>query len=230
MCRVELYLEKRPGVELILCSVTKYGITFLVLRFIRIKFGLNSVSHQKFYMDMYIYILPQGTLYTFQMNHFLILPTNVSPMRKYLYLGTWIETGRWSRLPKEKRLCSCGMIPTEEHVLPTHKATNNDSWKRFAGGGGTPGHTMPMPVKGEACMELAAGAATAWDYGVSAGAYFAHRNHTELKCQHWLERPWQRNVEILMHEGRGSKKPVMLEESKWVFSLLMWSILFWVPT
>ena len=65
------------------CSVTKYGITFLVLLFIRIKFGLNSVSHQKFYMD--VYILPQGT---FQMNHFLILPTNVSPMRKYLYLGT----------------------------------------------------------------------------------------------------------------------------------------------
>ena len=28
-----------------------------------------------------------------------------------------IETGRWSRLPKEERLCSCGIIRTEEHVL-----------------------------------------------------------------------------------------------------------------
>ena len=28
-----------------------------------------------------------------------------------------IETGRWSRLPKEERLCSCGMIQTEEHIV-----------------------------------------------------------------------------------------------------------------
>ena len=28
-----------------------------------------------------------------------------------------IETGRWSRIPKEQRLCECGSIQTEEHVL-----------------------------------------------------------------------------------------------------------------
>ena len=27
------------------------------------------------------------------------------------------ETGRWSRLPVEQRLCSCGVIQTESHVL-----------------------------------------------------------------------------------------------------------------
>ena len=28
-----------------------------------------------------------------------------------------IETGRWSRIPKEERLCTCGAIQTEQHVL-----------------------------------------------------------------------------------------------------------------
>ena len=28
-----------------------------------------------------------------------------------------IETGRWSRLPKEERLCSCGVIQTERHII-----------------------------------------------------------------------------------------------------------------
>lgn len=28
-----------------------------------------------------------------------------------------IETGRWSRLPRENRLCECGSVQTEEHVL-----------------------------------------------------------------------------------------------------------------
>ena len=28
-----------------------------------------------------------------------------------------IETGRWSRIPREARLCTCGAIQTEQHVL-----------------------------------------------------------------------------------------------------------------
>ena len=28
-----------------------------------------------------------------------------------------VETGRWSRIPKENRLCECGKVQTEEHVL-----------------------------------------------------------------------------------------------------------------
>lgn len=28
-----------------------------------------------------------------------------------------IETGRWSRIPRESRLCSCGAVQTEEHVV-----------------------------------------------------------------------------------------------------------------
>ena len=28
-----------------------------------------------------------------------------------------IETGRWSRIPRDKRLCSCGAVQTEEHVI-----------------------------------------------------------------------------------------------------------------
>ena len=28
-----------------------------------------------------------------------------------------IETGRWSRLPRERRLCACGAVQTEEHVV-----------------------------------------------------------------------------------------------------------------
>ena len=28
-----------------------------------------------------------------------------------------IEMGRWSRIPKEERLCTCGVIQTEQHVL-----------------------------------------------------------------------------------------------------------------
>ena len=28
-----------------------------------------------------------------------------------------IETGRWMRIPQEERLCPCGAIQTEEHVL-----------------------------------------------------------------------------------------------------------------
>lgn len=30
-----------------------------------------------------------------------------------------IETGRWSRQPVENRLCECGAVQTEEHVLTT---------------------------------------------------------------------------------------------------------------
>ena len=28
-----------------------------------------------------------------------------------------IETARWSRIPREDRLCPCGVIQTEEHVI-----------------------------------------------------------------------------------------------------------------
>ena len=28
-----------------------------------------------------------------------------------------VETGRWSRIPREERLCACGDIQTETHVL-----------------------------------------------------------------------------------------------------------------
>ena len=28
-----------------------------------------------------------------------------------------IETGRWSRVPRERRLCSCGEVQTEQHVV-----------------------------------------------------------------------------------------------------------------
>ena len=28
-----------------------------------------------------------------------------------------VETGRWSRIPREDRLCLCGVIQTEEHVI-----------------------------------------------------------------------------------------------------------------
>ena len=28
-----------------------------------------------------------------------------------------IEKGRWSRTPRERRLCSCGLVQTEEHVI-----------------------------------------------------------------------------------------------------------------
>ena len=28
-----------------------------------------------------------------------------------------IETGRWARIPKQERLCTCGAIQTEQHVL-----------------------------------------------------------------------------------------------------------------
>ena len=31
--------------------------------------------------------------------------------------GLAIETGRWSRIPRDKRLCSCGVVQTEEHVI-----------------------------------------------------------------------------------------------------------------
>ena len=36
-----------------------------------------------------------------------------------------IETGRWSRIPRENRLCICGQIQTEQHVLMecTHTET-----------------------------------------------------------------------------------------------------------
>ena len=28
-----------------------------------------------------------------------------------------IETGRWSRIPRDNRQCSCGAIQTEKHVI-----------------------------------------------------------------------------------------------------------------
>ena len=36
-----------------------------------------------------------------------------------------IETGRWSRLPQENRLCKCGQCQTEEHVLLNCKLTES---------------------------------------------------------------------------------------------------------
>ena len=36
-----------------------------------------------------------------------------------------IETGRWARLPRENRLCSCGQIQTEQHVLLHCRLTQN---------------------------------------------------------------------------------------------------------
>jgi len=28
-----------------------------------------------------------------------------------------IETGRWSRIPRDQRFCSCGMVQTEVHLI-----------------------------------------------------------------------------------------------------------------
>ena len=36
-----------------------------------------------------------------------------------------IETGRWSRLPREQRLCQCGQVQTEEHVILNCVLLNN---------------------------------------------------------------------------------------------------------
>ena len=34
-----------------------------------------------------------------------------------------IETGRWARLPREQRLCSCGEIQSEKHVIESCDVT-----------------------------------------------------------------------------------------------------------
>ena len=36
-----------------------------------------------------------------------------------------IETGRWSRIPPEQRLCDCGRPQTEEHAICTCPLTAN---------------------------------------------------------------------------------------------------------
>ncbi len=33
------------------------------------------------------------------------------------FRGLAMETGRWSRLPREKRKCTCGEIHTERHIV-----------------------------------------------------------------------------------------------------------------
>lgn len=41
-------------------------------------------------------------------------------MHKYIILiahNLRIKTGRWSRLPREERLCPCGEIQTERHII-----------------------------------------------------------------------------------------------------------------
>ena len=36
-----------------------------------------------------------------------------------------IETGRWSRIPREERLCVCGQIQTENHILAVCEKTEH---------------------------------------------------------------------------------------------------------
>ena len=36
-----------------------------------------------------------------------------------------IETGRWSRIPRDRRLCPCGQIQDEEHVLAHCRITQH---------------------------------------------------------------------------------------------------------
>ena len=40
-----------------------------------------------------------------------------------------VETGRWSHTPREKRLCSCGVLQDEEHILSC--PSNNDLLREF---------------------------------------------------------------------------------------------------
>ena len=43
-----------------------------------------------------------------------------------------VETGRWARIPRDQRLCSCGQIQDEEHVLlkcPLSAHLRRDFWR-----------------------------------------------------------------------------------------------------
>ena len=47
-----------------------------------------------------------------------------------------IETGRWARLPREQRLCRCGQVQTERHVIEecslTRLIRDNNSHIKFS--------------------------------------------------------------------------------------------------
>ena len=36
-----------------------------------------------------------------------------------------VETGRWARTPRERRLCECGVLQDEDHVVFDYDKTNN---------------------------------------------------------------------------------------------------------
>jgi len=68
----------------------------------------------------YISINPNGTIHPMYIRNAVSVPDRDRLWATRLRLSSHrlaIETGRWSRIPRDNRLCSCGAIQTEEHVI-----------------------------------------------------------------------------------------------------------------
>jgi len=68
----------------------------------------------------YVHIKPHMTVSPMYVGKVLSIPDRDRVYATRLRLSSHklaIETGRWSRIPREDRLCPCCVIQTEEHVI-----------------------------------------------------------------------------------------------------------------
>ena len=68
----------------------------------------------------YVSINPNGTVHPIYMRKAVSIPDRDRVCTTRLRLSSHslaIETGRWSHIPRDKRLCSCGAVQTEKHVI-----------------------------------------------------------------------------------------------------------------
>ena len=80
----------------------------------------NVDGNQRTKFRMYVSTNPNGTVHPMYVRTAVSILDRNRACATRLRLSSHslaIETGRWSRIPRDKRLCSCGAVQTEEHVI-----------------------------------------------------------------------------------------------------------------
>ena len=80
----------------------------------------GNVGHQGTKSNTYFTINPNGTVHPMYLRKVASVSDRDRVCATRLRLSSHrlaIETGHWNRIPREKRLCACGAIQTEEHVI-----------------------------------------------------------------------------------------------------------------
>ena len=114
---INMAIVKRSPAGTILQQITSHNNNYVDLYKEEIKVSIRSASSSR--RITYLEINPDLAVHAMYMPY-PIIPEIHRIAASRLRLGAHrlkIETGRWSRLPRELRLCSCGEVQTEHHAL-----------------------------------------------------------------------------------------------------------------